>query len=221
MTFNSPAASLVKHGHARGIESTECMDLLDKAYEHNLVQFGENVQKNVAFICNCCGCCCEALLAQRRFGSLHPVQTSRFIPVIKAELCTGCGKCVNVCPIAAVALVTARDPRSLNRRTAKILEESCLGCGVCARVCDTGALAMNPRSRGIITPVSSTHRVVLMAIERGKLQNLIFDNQVLFSHRALAAVLGVILKLPPVKRIMASEQMRSRYLVTLLEKLKL
>jgi len=54
-----------------------------------------------------------------------------------------------------------------------------------------------------------------MAIERGKLQNLIFDNRVLFSHRALAAVLGVILKLPPIKQIMASKQVKSRYLEAL------
>ncbi len=221
MTFNSTAASLVKYGHAQAIDAAECIKLLDKAYEHNLVQFGENVQRKVAFICNCCGCCCEALLAQRRFGSLHPVQTSNFIPLVNADLCTGCGKCVNACPIAAVALVTARDPRRPSRRTAKILTDICLGCGVCARVCTAGALAMKTRQRKVITPVSSTHRVVLMALERGKLQNLIFDNKVLFSHRALAAVLGVILKLPPVKQLMASEQMRSRYLVALLEKIRL
>jgi hypothetical protein len=41
---------------------------------------------------------------------------------------------------------------------------------------------------------------------------LIFDNQALFSHRALAAVLGVILQLPPLKQAMASEQLKSRYL---------
>jgi hypothetical protein len=57
-----------------------------------------------------------------------------------------------------------------------------------------------------------------MAIERGKLQNLIFDNRVLWSHRALAAVLGAILKLPPVKQIMASEQVKSRYLEYLISK---
>jgi hypothetical protein len=51
-----------------------------------------------------------------------------------------------------------------------------------------------------------------MAIERGTLQNLIFDNQVLTSHRALAALLGVLLNLPPVKRAMASNQIKSRYL---------
>jgi hypothetical protein len=55
-----------------------------------------------------------------------------------------------------------------------------------------------------------------MAIERGKLQNLIFDNQVLWSHRAMAAVLGAILKLPPVKQALASEQLKSRYLETLI-----
>ena len=57
-----------------------------------------------------------------------------------------------------------------------------------------------------------------MAVERGKLQNLVFDNQVLTSHRALAAVLGAILALPPVKRTLASEQLQSRYLAMLLER---
>ncbi len=55
-----------------------------------------------------------------------------------------------------------------------------------------------------------------MAIERGKLQNLIFDNHVLWSHRAMAGVLGVILKLPPIKQVLASEQLKSRYLETLI-----
>jgi hypothetical protein len=71
----------------------------------------------------------------------------------------------------------------------------------------------------VITPINGTHRIVLMAIERGKLQNLIFDNQALVSHRAMAAILGVILKLPPIKQAMASEQMRSKYLVSLINRL--
>jgi len=55
----------------------------------------------------------------------------------------------------------------------------------------------------------------MMAIERGDLQDLIFDNRVLWNHRALAAVLGVILRLPPLKRAMAKEQFKSRYVETL------
>jgi hypothetical protein len=72
----------------------------------------------------------------------------------------------------------------------------------------------------VITPLNSTHRAVLMAIERGKLQNLIFDVQAHWNHRAMAAILGVILKLPPLKQAMASRQMKSRYLEYLLQKLK-
>jgi len=45
---------------------------------------------------------------------------------------------------------------------------------------------------------------------------LIFDNQVLRSHRALAGVLGAILKLPPVKQVLASQQVKSRYLEALI-----
>ncbi|MCK4514975.1 MAG: hypothetical protein KAU31_06935, partial [Spirochaetaceae bacterium] len=60
-------------------------------------------------------------------------------------------------------------------------------------------------------------RAVLMAIERGKLQDLIFDNRLLASHRAMAAIVGAILKMPAVKRALASEQMRSRYLVKLID----
>jgi len=56
-----------------------------------------------------------------------------------------------------------------------------------------------------------------MAIERGKFQNLIFDNKILLSHRAMAAVLGVILKLPPAKQILASNQFKSRYLLALMK----
>jgi hypothetical protein len=64
----------------------------------------------------------------------------------------------------------------------------------------------------VITPATGAHRAVLMAIERGKLQNLVFDNQALWNHRAMAAILGVILKLPPLKQTLASKQVKSRYL---------
>jgi len=33
-------------------------------------------------------------------------------------------------------------------------------------------------------------------------------------YRAMAAILGVILKLPPIKKALASTQMKSRYLET-------
>jgi len=221
MTFNSSAISLTRNGYARAVDVAEGLDLLQQAYEHNLVQFGENVQHGVNFICNCCGCCCEAMIAARKFGLLHPVHTTNFLPEVDDALCNGCGKCVSACPVEAMGLVSANDPLHPKRKKARVNEDLCLGCGVCTRTCTRGGLALHSRSERVITPVNSVHRVVLMAIERGDLQNLIFDNQVLASHRALAAVLGAILKMPPVKQAMASRQMKSRYLLRLLESLKL
>lgn len=218
MTFNTVAASLTRSGFARSIDVAECMDLLDEAQEHHLVQFGENVRQGVSFICNCCGCCCEAMIAQRRFGIMNPVHTTNFLPVIDESDCTGCGKCVQVCPVEAMTMTSANDPLKPKRTKARLNEDICLGCGVCVRACPTDALSLKSRDQRVITPVNSTHKAVVMAIERGKLQNLIFDNQAFASHRAMAAIMGVILKLPPIKQIMASKQMRSRYLDRLIQK---
>jgi len=219
MTFNNCAESLTNHGYARLVDVKEGLDLLDKAYENNLVQFGENVQAGVSFICNCCGCCCEAMIAARKFGLLTPVHTSNFLPVVGLEECTGCGKCVSACPVEAMTLVSANDPHQPNRKKADINEEICLGCGVCVRTCSKNGLSLKSRPERVITPINSTHRIVVMAIERGDLQNLIFDNRALWNHRAMAAILGVILKLPLIKQAMASQQMKSKYLGTLIKRL--
>jgi ferredoxin len=217
MTFNNSAASLTRHGHARSVDAAECLDLLAEAREHGLVQFGENVQQRVDFICNCCGCCCEAMIAARRFGHLHPVHTTNFLPATDTGLCTGCGKCVTACPVEAMTLISANDPGKPKRKAARLDEDVCLGCGVCVPACPEGGIRLIPRDQRVITPVDSVHRIVAMAVERGTLQHLIFDNHAVNSHRAMAAVLGAILRLPPVKRSMARGQLGSRYLDKLLD----
>jgi len=217
MTFNNTAASLIRHGFAREIDTAEGLDLLQQAQAENLVQFGENVQQRVNFICNCCGCCCEAMIAQRRFAVLNPIHTSNYLPEIDQDLCNGCTKCVQVCPVEAMSMVSANDPHHPKLRKAKLDEQVCLGCGVCVHNCSREAIHLEPRDQRVITPVNSAHRTVLMALERGKLQDLIFDNQALASHRAMAAILGVILELPAVKQSLAKRQMRSRYLDRLLD----
>jgi ferredoxin len=218
MTFNNTAASLSKYGHARFVDEAEGLDLLVQAYENDLVQFGENVRRKVNFICNCCGCCCEAMIAARRFAVLHPIHTTNFIAAVLAERCTGCAKCVDVCPVEAMALVSGNDPLRPKRKHAKLDGSMCLGCGVCVRNCPSKAVRLAPREKRVITPLNGAHRAVIMAIERGKLQHLIFDNRVLWSHRAMAALFGVVLALPPIKQVMAVRQMKSRYLETLIER---
>ncbi len=260
LTFDNVARSLAEHGgYARLISKEEAMDALERSYASNLVQIGENVREHPAFICNCCGCCCEALQAARRFSPMQPVATTNYIPEVSLEKCVGCGKCAKVCPILAISLKeemeeeqtreTERqeDGREKNmaqaarraenmvqeveesgtgtqgisgarkvKKHARIDTEICLGCGVCARNCPTKAIELKRRPIQVITPVNSTHRFVLQAIEKGTLQNLIFDNQAFANHRAMAAVFGTILKLPPVKQALASKQFKSVYLDRLL-----
>ncbi|MCK5452726.1 MAG: 4Fe-4S dicluster domain-containing protein, partial [Calditrichia bacterium] len=220
MTFNNTAASLIRHGFAREVDSPEALDLLQLAYDKHLVQFGENVQQRVSFICNCCGCCCEALITQRRFGNLYPIHTTNFIPEITNDGCTGCGKCVDICPVEAMILISANQPGKKHLKRAKLEADSCLGCGICVSVCPKNAISLKSRSERVITPLHTTHRVVLMAIERGKLAELIFDYQAISNHRAMAAILSVILNLPPLERFLASKQFKSRYLLKLLERLR-
>lgn len=211
MTFNSAARSLIKHGHARPVSEEECLDLLQQAWDANLVQFGENNRQGVNFICNCCSCCCEALTAVKRFGILQTIH-SDFIIRADTAGCIGCGNCAAVCPVGALHMPEGAGTPALR-------EDICLGCGVCVRRCPERCLILARREGRAITPLNTAHRVVLMATERGVLQELVFDNQILHSHRLAAALLGAILKLPPVARNLARKQLRSRYVEKLIEKL--
>ena len=211
LTFGDSAYTLSKHGYGRAIEAAEGLEILNMAYDYNLVQCGENVRDGSVFLCNCCGCCCEGMQAIKQFGYLNPIQTTAFLPQVTEDSCIGCGKCSRECPIDAIKV----DPLS---KKAKVDENICLGCGICVRNCHKKSIYLKHREKEIITPANTTHRIVLQAIEKGKLQELIFDNKALFSHRAMAAVLSAILKLPPIKRAMASKQMKSIYLDKLLSK---
>jgi NAD-dependent dihydropyrimidine dehydrogenase PreA subunit len=52
-----------------------------------------------------------------------------------AEKCTGCGRCVEVCPHSVFVL---------QERRAQITDrDRCMECGACALNCDFGALAVN------------------------------------------------------------------------------
>jgi ferredoxin len=53
-------------------------------------------------------------------------------PVVSAEQCTGCGICLDVCPVEAIVVVNG---------TATISDD-CTGCGACVAKCPNGALSL-------------------------------------------------------------------------------
>ena len=216
LSFDTTAYTLNKHNYARRIDASEALDILNMSYDYNLVQCGENVQKHPNFICNCCKCHCEAFVSAKKFGFLVPVNTTSYLPVINKDKCVACGKCTKVCPMEAIK-IESTNKKDSNSKSAKLDENICLGCGVCVKSCPTNAINLVRRNESVITPVTTVHRAVLSAIEKGQLQNLIFDNEAHKSHKAMAAILASILKLSPVHKLMASNQMKSVYLAKLLE----
>lgn len=59
--------------------------------------------------------------------------------VVDPDICTGCGKCFEVCRFGAVCI---------DGGLARIDKMACEGCGVCAYFCPAGAVAMEDRDGG-------------------------------------------------------------------------
>jgi ferredoxin len=89
--------------------------------------------------------------------------------------------------------------------------ERCIGCGICADECRNDAMHMARRETTPHVPRNTIERVVRMALERGRLADLLVDQGASRGSRFLGAVLKALLALPPAGRLLASEQVRSRF----------
>ena len=62
------------------------------------------------------------------------------MPFVNKNKCTGCGACVNVCPVGAISMKDGK---------AVIDQEKCIKCGKCLDVCPQGAISSNSESQDL------------------------------------------------------------------------
>jgi ferredoxin len=212
LSLNAGADFVIRREFGRQVDRAEAFDLLAAARDSRLVQIADNVRDRPAYICSCCGCCCAQLQAINRYG-LPAVNPSGFEPRPDADRCNGCSRCSRACPVGAITMVPERvTARRNNALAPRVDGQRCIGCGVCVLACgQNAALRMERRSAPSHVPVNSIEKTVRMALERGRLPHLLFDEGASRGARFLNHVVRGICALPPVARALASAQVRSRF----------
>jgi len=206
-TFGHATDSMIRHGFAREVSKSEMLENLARSKELGLVLCADNVKKNVSFICHCCGCCCNVLLGVSQFGYPNVVVSSNYIAKVDNDECQQCSVCVETCPVNAI---------SMNSDDMPVVDEKiCLGCGVCSLECSSDSLKLVKREKRVFHPEDTFERVILQSLEQGTLQNLLFNNPQSSAQGFMRGVVGGFLQLPPVKRALMSDALRSRFLTAL------
>ncbi len=132
------ADELISKGEGKEISIEEAESVLRKTSEAGLVHIAlvEEGTDPVKYVCSCCACCCQVVVAMQKFGYHEAIIHSGMVATHSAEACDNCGLCVDRCNFGALVVVGDRLVFDKGR---------CFGCGVCVPSCPNGALRMSPR----------------------------------------------------------------------------
>ncbi len=137
----------------RPISKEEALRILEESAEAGLVHSTMNQQGQVFYICNCCTCCCGILRGVKEFGIPTAVARSDFRVRVDADLCTGCGLCVERCQFDAL---------DVENGVCRADYARCVGCGVCVPACPVSALSMERRPTGEVEEPPANRRAWLV-----------------------------------------------------------
>ncbi|MBU0992755.1 MAG: 4Fe-4S dicluster domain-containing protein [Proteobacteria bacterium] len=216
-TLGHGADYLIRNKMAQEVSKSEMLDIFARSKELGLIFSADNVQKRLMFICHCCGCCCGIIDGLNKHGLTATLVTSNYIASVDAETCNGCKMCEKACHVKAISMKTLDSPSSdkKKKKRAVIDEAFCVGCGVCALKCKTNALKLVKRKNRVIHPKTTFERVILQCLERGTLQNQLFDNPESVTQNVMRNIIGGFLKLPSVKKALMSDVLRSSFLTAM------
>lgn len=91
-------------------------------------------------ICNCCSCCCGAMLAHQHH--IPMLVSSGYVAEIDHEVCQNCGTCHSYCQFNALGYD--------ENYYSFVNYDQCMGCGVCVSKCPSEAISLRLEpSKGI------------------------------------------------------------------------
>jgi len=143
LMLGKTARFYIDNGLGRQITAREANRLLDFAEDNGLVLSPSNAQKP-EMLCCCCSCCCPTLRVMKQVPNPGEIFSSGYHSLIDGEICTGCGECIEVCPMDAIGD---------NGGISSVSVERCIGCGLCVGRCPVEAILMLEREATIQAPL--------------------------------------------------------------------
>lgn len=158
LMFGKFARYYMDNNNARQITRQEAHKILDVAEENGLVLSPSNSQKLEA-ICCCCSCCCPTLKAIKMMPNPGELFTSDYRSAIDGQRCTGCGECIEICPMDAI-----EDADGVSM----VMAQRCIGCGLCVDRCPVESISMEERKEKTEAPLPTMEDVLeRISTERG------------------------------------------------------
>jgi ferredoxin len=161
LIFDAGGRFLVEKGFAREISKEEAFKALDRSEDAGLVHMSGNTKNKTYFICNCCPCCCTIMRGLTQLKHPHAFYTSSYLAVLDTDECTGCGMCLDRCPMDAIKIDDA---------SSKIDENKCIGCGLCVSTCPVDAISLRKRPAEPDIPETVQDMGIRVATEKGKIE---------------------------------------------------
>jgi len=162
LKFDEMADFLIQRGLGRQITRAVARDIVRRSAEAGLVHFVDNTVGKVMHNCNCCGCACWNVgTIRRRKIPRDDLMAVYFTRKTLPEHCTGCGACVDICPVQAI---------ELKADVAVVDQQWCIGCGVCALRCEFDALQIcyrEDQDQEVPTDFDRLHKAIRAENKRG------------------------------------------------------
>jgi len=131
------ASFIVEHQpqKSRWITQSEAIQILEAEDQRGHVHhafFKEAMLGRFYAICNCCDCCCGAMMYHKQ--GVPMLASSGYLAEIDQDVCLQCGNCHDYCQFAALKFSDSGENQ--------VDTALCMGCGICVSKCDQSAIEL-------------------------------------------------------------------------------